>query len=68
MQNKILPDIKTSIERPTEGLSVQLISEMSGAEVLGTQASFHGEIVISAERRQAFLAALSQLVDDYRVY
>jgi anthranilate/para-aminobenzoate synthase component II len=68
MENKILPDIKTSIERPTDGLSIQFISEVSGAEVLSTQASFHGEIVISAERRQAFLTALSQLVDDFRVY
>ena len=54
MENKLLPDIKTSIERPTDGLSIQ--------------ASFHGEIVISAERRQAFLTALSHLVDDFRVY
>lgn len=69
MENNALSeiDLKTSIERPRQGVSVQLISEMYGNEVMDTQASFHGEIVISGKRRQAFLAALGKLVDDFRV-
>ncbi len=60
-------DIKSTMERPRQGVSVQIISEMHRTEILETQASFHGEIHISGERRQDFLNALCKLVDEFRI-